>query len=154
MKKSAAYTKNGDVQRKGLLGKIHIAKKDLGLPDEHYRAILSGLGVDSAADLDIRGLEKLVEYLKYLGFRPYRKRKRSPVEQRITALQNRCRELADEMEGGHYRLAGLIKSKGGVDTLEWLRDTAKLKQIIAIMEKYKRQESVVSSQKSGEKTDN
>jgi len=124
-------------QRRGLLAKIHIAKKDLGLTPDQYAAILSGYKVESARDLTIPQLESMVRYLKYLGWRPYRRRKRQPVEKRITALQDRCRELAGQIENGQSRLAGLVKSKGGVDTLEWLRDTTKLKQLLVIMEKYR-----------------
>jgi phage gp16-like protein len=127
-------------QRRGLLAKIHIAKKELGLTPDQYEAVLSGFKVESARDLTIPQLESMVKYLKYLGWRPYRRRKRQPVEKRITALQDRCRELAGQIENGSKRLAGLVKSKGDVDTLEWLRDTAKLKQILVIMEKYKKQQ--------------
>ena len=127
-------------QRRGLLAKIHIAKKQLGLTQDQYEAILSGYKVESAKDLSMQQLESCVKYLKYLGWRPYRVRKRAPVERRITALQDRCRELAGQTEDGERRLAGLIKSKAGVDALEWLRDTAKLKQILVIMEKYRSQE--------------
>ena len=134
------WTAQAEEQRKGLLAKIHIAKKALGLTQDQYEAILSGLGVESARNLDIRGLEKLVDYMKYLGFRPYRPRKRSSVEQRITALQNRCRQIAAEIPDGDTRLRGLVKAKTGVDALEWLRDTEKLTQIIAIMEKFRHEE--------------
>jgi len=128
-------------QRRGILAKIHIAKKQLGLTQDQYAAILSGFEVTSAKDLTMQQLESCVKYMKYLGWRPFRVRKRAPVERTITALQDRCRELAGQMENGEERLAGLIKSKAGVDALEWLRDTAKLKQILAILEKYREREA-------------
>lgn len=134
------WTAKVEEQRRGLLAKIHIAKKQLGLTPDQYEAILSGYKVESARDLTMQQLESMVKYLKYLGWRPYRVRKRAPVERKITALQDRCRELAATMENGEERLAGLIKSKAGVDALEWLRDTVRLKQILVIMEKYRSQE--------------
>lgn len=127
-------------QRNGLLAKIHIAKKELGLTQDKYEAILSGYEVDSAKDLTMPDLEGMVKYLKYLGWRPLRQRKRAPVERMITAMQDRCREMAGQINDGEKRLRGLVKSIGGVDTLEWLRDTMKLKQLLAIMEKYKNME--------------
>ena len=81
------WTAKVEEQRRGLLAKIHIAKKDLGLTPDQYEAILSGYKVESARDLTIPQLESMVRYLKYLGWRPYRRRKRQPVEKRITALQ-------------------------------------------------------------------
>ena len=143
-------------QRQGLLAKIHIAKKQLGLTQEEYEAILSGLTVEtgvrkgqpawSAAELSMNQLESGVRYMKYLGWKAYRPRRRAPVEKKITALQDRCRELAGQIENGEQRLAGLVKSKGGVDTLAWLRDTAKLKQILAILEKYRQGTGVRSKE--------
>jgi len=124
-------------QRQGLLAKIHIAKKDLGLTQDQYEAILSGYTATSAKDLTIAQLESMVKYMEYLGWKPFRPRRRAPVEKRITALQERCRELAAQIENGDERLAGLVKAKGNVDTLIWLRDTTRLKQILAIMEKYR-----------------
>ncbi|HOK59218.1 MAG TPA: hypothetical protein PL047_09445, partial [Methanothrix sp.] len=59
-------------QRRGLLAKIHIAKKDLGLSQDEYELILTGFKVASAAELTIPQLERLVKYLKKLGWRPVR----------------------------------------------------------------------------------
>ena len=52
------------------LGLVHVAKKQLGLEDEDYRAILRlEAGVNSARDLDAAGLEAVMWRFKELGFK-------------------------------------------------------------------------------------
>jgi hypothetical protein len=49
---------------------LHVAKRELQLDDESYRAILSRYGkVESAADLDFRGFNAVMRYLTACGFR-------------------------------------------------------------------------------------
>ena len=49
---------------------LHVAKKQLGLVEVDYRAILFGYGgVESAADLDEAGFRSVMNYLTALGFR-------------------------------------------------------------------------------------
>lgn len=58
-------------QRKALLAKIHVAKKQLGLTEEEYRALLDGhFGAASAADLGLTDLKRLVLVLADYGFKP------------------------------------------------------------------------------------
>lgn len=65
MSKLARDHRNSD------LVKIHIAKKQLGLADPDYRAILiSKGGADSSKDLDHAGRQRVLDYLKTLGFKP------------------------------------------------------------------------------------
>lgn len=71
-----ARRKRGTVpaeMRKSLLAKIHVAKKQLGLTDDEYRAMLDGnFGVDSAAHLDEQGLQRMIFVLQSYGFAPRR----------------------------------------------------------------------------------
>ena len=142
-----------------MLAKIHIAKKDMNLPEDAYRAILSGFIVargerkgqpaESAAELTMLQLENCVKYMEFLGWQPRRKtRKRAPAANRIIALQDRARQLAAELDNGPARLTALLKKETGLDSLEWLRDTQRLKRILAILETFKRQESGVGGQRS------
>lgn len=58
-------------QRKALLAKIHVAKKQLGLTEEEYRALLDGhFGAASAADLGLTDLKRLVLVMADYGFKP------------------------------------------------------------------------------------
>ncbi len=57
--------------KRPLLAKIHIAKKQLNLDDESYRAILVRLfNKDSAAKLSHRQLSELIAHFKTLGWKP------------------------------------------------------------------------------------
>jgi phage gp16-like protein len=65
MSKLARDHRNGDMV------KIHIAKKQLNLSDKDYRAILSSQGgVTSSKCLDHAGRQRVLDYLKNLGFKP------------------------------------------------------------------------------------
>lgn len=56
------------------LAKIHIAKAQLGLDDETYRAMLWTIGrVRSAADLGIEGRRAVLEHLVARGFKAVKK---------------------------------------------------------------------------------
>jgi phage gp16-like protein len=57
--------------RRRELAMIHIAKDQLGMADEAYRAVLWTIArVDSAADLDWAGRKQLLDHLKKCGFKP------------------------------------------------------------------------------------
>lgn len=59
-----------EARRKSELGKIHLAKKQLGMDDDTYRAMLHQVGgVDSAAALDDRGRAKVLDHLRKAGFK-------------------------------------------------------------------------------------
>jgi hypothetical protein len=48
---------------------LHVAKRDLALDDESYRALLKAeAGVDSARDLDAGGFAKVMKRLERAGF--------------------------------------------------------------------------------------
>ncbi|MCC6195696.1 MAG: regulatory protein GemA [Burkholderiales bacterium] len=58
--------------RNAELARIHIAKAQLGLADDTYRATIRGISnqrTDSAKDLDYGERAKLLEHLRRLGFR-------------------------------------------------------------------------------------
>ncbi len=128
-------------QRRGLLAKVHIAIKELGIPDDDYRGILvKEFGVSTAKALSIIELQYLVAYFEEKGWEPQGGNRKSEIGNRKSqceALQGRAREIAAEMEDGERRLRGLCKKLCGVDRLEWCRDAGKLKRLLAAMSKIK-----------------
>lgn len=57
--------------RKTELAKIHLAKKQLALPDDEYRSLLLAVtGQSSAAALDWQGRKKLLDHFQKIGFKP------------------------------------------------------------------------------------
>jgi len=69
------------------IAKIHVAKRQLALTEESYRDVLRRVsGRDSAADLDERGLTRVLEEFKRLGFRDARRRSARPQVRMIRAV--------------------------------------------------------------------
>lgn len=57
-------------ERNAELAKIHVAKKQLGLDDDTYRAMLWSVArVRSAGDLDYAGRRRVIEHLSSRGFK-------------------------------------------------------------------------------------
>lgn len=68
---AARATKPADQARRTLLAKVHLAKKDLGLDDDTYRAVLVRVtGCSSSADCTLPQLEKLIAHFRAQGFVP------------------------------------------------------------------------------------
>lgn len=56
---------------RNLLAQIHIAKKELGMDDATYRAMLHSVaGVTSAKDLSVAAAAKVIANCKRLGWKP------------------------------------------------------------------------------------
>jgi len=130
-------------QRRGLLAMVHIAKKDLGLNEGEYEMILQGFKVASSGEMNIPQLERLVKYLKRLGWKPVRSRRKkpAPVDARLAALRARCVEVAKTMDNGEKRLAGLAAKICGFASLTWCRDAAKLERLLAVLGSIKEKET-------------
>lgn len=112
---------------KSILAKIHVAKKQIGMDDDSYRAMLRSVGgVESAKDLSASGATRVLRHLEQSGFKPTR-----------PATSNR--PLADDAQSGKIRalwldlhrvgavrnpseeaLAAYVKRQTGVDALQWL----------------------------------
>jgi len=136
-------------QRRGLLAMVHIAKKDLALNEGEYEMILAGFKVASSGELSIPQLEWLVKYLKKLGWKPMRRRRRnapsatsSRKEARLDALRRRCVDIAKALENGEKRLAGLAAKICGFASLTWCRDAAKLERLLAVFGSIKEKEGM------------
>ena len=72
-------------QRKALLAKIHVAKKQLGLTEEEYRALLDGhFGAASAGDLGLTDLKRLMLVMADYGFKPTKGNARRGVSRKKT----------------------------------------------------------------------
>lgn len=123
-------------QRNGLLAQVHIAKKDLGLNEGEYESILRGYKVESAGKLAIPQLERMVKYMKHLGWKPLKHRKKNrPADdpERLEALRKRVLEEAKVLPNWETRLPGLVESVAGVNALNWVRDAAKLERLLVII---------------------
>lgn len=127
------------------LAKIHIAKQQLGMNDDTYRAMLAQVaGVTSAKALDARGRQRLLAHLEKLGFtpkaskrlgrQPHGGRNKQALLSKLTAL------LADA--GRPYTYAdGMARHMFSVDAVSFLDadQLYKLVQALAVDQRRRRQ---------------
>lgn len=111
--------------RKSLLAKIHIAKKDLGLDDDTYRAILERLAdQDSAASCTVPQLVQVVAYLRKLGWQgpPAKKSSHGKPAARPEAAGylDKIEALLAEAKRPWSYAVGIAKRMYHTDKLEWL----------------------------------
>jgi len=114
--------------RRAMLAKIHIAKKELGLKEEEYYAILERYGVMTAADLNHKELEELIKFFRFLGWQ-------AKPNAQIKALRQRVMDKIATIQNGENRLAGLVKKICGVERLDWCRSVTTLERLIAVITK-------------------
>ena len=132
-------------QRKGLLAKVHIAYKEIGYDEYIYKEILSvRYGKGSARDMSVAELEDLVAYFKHLGWKQKSSKLKAQSSKRnerrkyqTEQLRERAWALAEEIENGAKRLAGLAKKICGAERIEWCHEVPKLKRVLAVLEKIK-----------------
>lgn len=83
------------MSRQNMLAKIHIAKKQLQMEDDAYRALLQSVaGVSSAAKLDFHGLNAVLNRLQALGFKAKRNPlKTGPTSSKKASQSNKVRAI-------------------------------------------------------------
>jgi len=137
-------TKGSSDLRRRELARIHIAKHELGLDEESYRAMLWACArVRSARDLDAAGRARVLDHLKACGFkgkrgRPHQGRphnlqseERGPQLGKIEAL------LADAGRPWAY-VDGMARRMFGVASVTWCNPEQLQKLIAALVYDAKR----------------
>jgi len=86
------------------IAKLHVAKKQLGLSEDEYRAILSRFGVSSSKELKQRQWVAVESYLYKIGFKPMINRKqtqdrRANYINKITAILLDCKLTTNYADG-------------------------------------------------------
>jgi phage gp16-like protein len=113
-------------ERQRLIRLIHVAKRDLDMPDDSYRAILLQIASKaSAADLTIPELERVLEHMKRCGFkvRSERGERQQADDRQSKMIRGLWLELADRgvvRNASEAALASFAKRITGVDSLQWL----------------------------------
>lgn len=121
-----------------LLAKIHIAKKELGLDDVAYRALLKRVtGKDSAGKCNDFQLGKVLDELKARGWKPKTKRKsktpfkkpKNDQEAKIYALWSALEEAGALNDPSPASLRAFVSRTTGVSAVEFLKPAQAAKVI-------------------------
>lgn len=115
---------------RALRAKIHIAKKQLGLDDETYRAILArhGEGKTSSRELTIAQMDAVLREFTGKGWAPTppkskgkqgRKLATGPEIEKIRALWLWMHEIGIVRNPSESALAGYARRMAGIDDLHW-----------------------------------
>lgn len=135
--------RSGTQLRNAELAQIHIAKGQLGLDDETYRAVLWTVArVKSSKDLDWTGRKKLLEHFKARGWKPAppkpaRFPKPVPVLQPglVKVLWSELHEMGRVRDPSDQALGSWLKRNGWAERVEWL-STDHLTQAIEALKKW------------------
>ena len=131
--------------RRALMAKIHIAKKDLGLDEDTYRAVLARHGAPgdrpSSAQMTVAQLEAAVRELQAKGWTPKKPgagRRPRPPRNRAEQITKIEALLADKAkrQGRPVPWAyadAIAKRVCRVDKVDWC-DTDQLRRVIAALE--------------------
>lgn len=128
--------KNAEQLRKAELAQIHIAKVQLGLDDDAYRAILVKVtGKTSSKDLTWQGRKALLDHFKKIGFKVKAKAASRPApvvaKDRQALIGKIEAQLAEAGKPWIYADA-MAKRICKVDRIEWC-DATHLTKIIAAL---------------------
>lgn len=136
-------------QRANLIKIIHVAKRELAMEDDAYRAMLTNIpeleGVTSTAKLAVPKLKVVLEALKQRGFkvRPKGKSKGKPhnFDARMPEEITKIEALLADMALPWSYADAIANQMFGIQRCAWLRDRKQLAAIIASLyvEQEKRQ---------------
>lgn len=145
--------RDGATLRRAELAQIHIAKTQLGLDEDTYRAMLWSVGrVKSSADLDWSGRKRVLDHLKASGFKPGKPKAPTGGQTAYDRQAGKIRALWLELAAaGALRDASdrardtWILRQTGIQRVEWLTNT----QCAACIEALKKWLARVGGQASG-----
>jgi len=141
--------------RQGLIRLIHVAKRDLALDDETYRAMLTAVtGEASSADLTVPQLERVLAHMKKSGFtvrhktpkdRPRDSRhppgglSRSIAQdaqsKKIRALWLSLHDMGAVRDCSEAALGAYVRRIAHCDALQWL-DSDQASRVIETLKKW------------------
>lgn len=128
-----------DTTRAKQIRLIQIAKRDLGMADDTYRALLRQIGnVESSTDLDARGRARLLDHFAKIGF-VSTKRQQLGNKPKVTPPADRERLLAKidalllaQGRDRRYIEAGMVKRICKVDSLAFCTPEQLVKLVAAL----------------------
>jgi phage gp16-like protein len=124
--------------RRPLIARVHMARKELALSEDSYRAVLARItGRHSAADLTVPQLLAVITEFERLGLRPRRVRSDKPHVRKIYALWGAMRpHLTDP---SRTALRAFVARQTGVGDPEWLT-AAQAARVTEALKSWRRRE--------------
>jgi len=129
-------------EQRGMLAKIHIAKKDLGLDDDTYRAIIArhGCGKTSSRDLTITQLDSVLREFTGKGWQPKQPKagkRPKPAQSRIAMMAKIEALLAEKARRDGHAISwnyahAIAKRVAKVERLEFCTDDG-LRKVVAAL---------------------
>lgn len=118
----------------GLLAKVHIAKKQLGLDDDLYRETLKAVtGHSSARDCSEAQLETLIKHFSKAGFKPKGKTFTGPSTKyaaKIHALWISGWNLGVIRDNSDAAMEAFILRQTSISKAQWLKDPKDAAKVI------------------------
>jgi len=118
------------------LAQIHIAKAQLGLADDEYRALLArAAGVSSAKDLTDRGVALVLNEFKRLGWQPKAPKRagRKPGNFNREEMLHKIEAQLSELEAPWSYAEAIARQQTGIAKLDWLKTEKQFKGVIAAL---------------------
>ena len=118
-------------ERNGLISKIHVAKKQLAMEEESYRAMLARVtGHDSLKAMNEQQLDKVLKELKRFGFKAKggkragtRKMAGCPLAAKIRALWLDLYHLGAIADPSEEALASFVNRMTGCRSMQWMNSS-------------------------------
>jgi phage gp16-like protein len=126
-----------DPARRAMLAKVHLARKELGLSEEDYRAVLQrAAGAASAGDLSAAGLDRAIAEFRRLGWQQSpatagaaRKAASFPAARKARSLWISLWQLGVVRSPTEQSLEAFARRQLKVDRLQWA-DEAQVYRLI------------------------
>lgn len=126
--------------RQALIKKVHVAKRELNMHDDDYRAtLLKVTGKPSTKIMNVADLDAVMDEFKRLGWveaAQYRRKQTSPAHVRmIYGLWLEIGALGALRDPSKAGLRAFVKRQTGVAAPEFLRNFAEAKPVIEALKK-------------------
>jgi hypothetical protein len=113
------------------LAAIHVARKQLGLDEETYRAVLVRVtGKDSAGAMDEAERRRVVDELRRQGFKPAKSALEGPFAKKLQALWIAAWNLGLVRDRRDAAMLAFVKRQTGIEHTRFLRETADARKAI------------------------
>lgn len=114
--------------RNGLIGKIHVARAQLAMEEDSYRALLRRVTKrESCKDMTMDELESVLREFTRIGFKPVnskrigqRKQATHPQATKIRKLWLILRDIGELNDPSEDALAAFVENVSGARALQWL----------------------------------